>query len=422
MSFKKILILFLIIFLFPLSVFSADEVILYISDHDPDNDFNKRYSNTLQSFISREKKNKKIKIEKFLGYDINTTTSIELFMMFNKKKIPKALILMVGESNYYNVYGFSKFMKSRQSSDANNDEQNNKDVFVINSEMSKIYEPYKKTEINPSVEAAYKAVLPPQSDKIFRPKVVPEFYVLDKEFPSAQENVVSASHLYKHAWDFIRNKEFDRAKDFLEGILEKKNVPAMFYYAMASAYLDEGAENSEEKALKYLEEGILIDPLNKENVCYKGLMSMFMMYKGEITSEILFFARSLNKSFLNISDEISAITAINTPDYDSKIEIIDDWILFDFEEIQKRCYRLQIPFIFASYPDNENINSLVSEQVKNYSKSSYVDNKIIKHKNDENSQESNEDKKSNFSEDSDSYIYYIAEKMYYFLKGKGIVN
>ena len=422
MNFKKIFILCFMILVFPLSVVSADDVILYISDHDPDNDFNKRYSNTLQSFISRERKNKKIKIEKFLGFDINTTESMELFMMFNRKKIPKALILMVGESNYYNVYGFSKFMKARQSSVEDTDDRNKKDIFEINSEMAKIYEPYKKKDVNPSIEAAYKAVMPAQSNNVFRPKVIPEFYALKEGFSVGQENIASAVYLYKHSWDLIRNKEFERAKEFLEGILEKENVPAMFYYAMASAYLDEGAANSEENALKFLEEGILIDPLNKENVCYKGLISMFMMYKGEITSEILFFSRSLNKSFLNISDEISAITAINTPDYDSKIEIIDDWILFDFEEIQKRCYRLQIPFIFASYPDNENINSLISEQVKNYSKSAYVENNITKHKNDENTQDSKEDDEPEINEDSESYIYLIAEKMYYFLKGKGIVN
>lgn len=416
MNFKKILVLCLCFLLFPLSVYSAEECILYISDHDTEDEFSERYTNTLQSFISGQRSNKKIKIEKFLGFNINTTESIELISMFCKKNIPKALILMVGESNYYNVYGFAKFMNKKENDNALTEDQSKKTVKDINTEIADIYSAYKKGSINPSVEAAYKAVIPEANGKIFRPTVLPEFYALDEDFSNdANVNLMSAVSMYKHSWDLIRNKEYDKAKEFLNNILEKKYVYSMFYYALASAYLAESEPDCEKKALKLLEEGILLDPLDKKNICYKGIMSMFMMYKGEITSEILFFSRALNKCFLNISDEISAINAINTPDYDSKIEIIDDWILSDFDEIQKICYSLKIPFIFASYPDNADINSLIYGHVKDSAKSAYVENKIDKSENNDGTEV------IAVPEKTDSYIYDIAKNMYKFLKEKGIV-
>lgn len=422
MNFKKIFVLCLIFLLFPFCIASADDIILYISDHDPDNDFSKRYVNTLQSFISRNKKNKKVRIERFLGIDINTTESLELFSMFNRKIIPKTLILMVGESNYYNVYGFAKFMNARQSAERSGDEQE-KDLYKLNSKMEKIYEPHKQVPVNPSVKAACNAAVPVPDKKVFHPGVFPEFYFLKErdKFEANDSNVLSTTQLYKHAWELIRNEQFDIVKEFLGNIIRTNPSRSMFYYALSSAYLAENAKDCEKKALKCLEDGILVDPFNKENVCYKGMMSMFMMYKGEITAEILFFSRSLNECFLNISDEISAINAINTPDYDSKIEIIDDWILFDFDEIQKRCYRLEVPFIFASYPDNDNINSLVHEHLRNSSKSSYIENKIGKVKDVEGEHSLEEGETLEETEDSDSYIYGIAEKMYNFLQDKGIV-
>ncbi|MBQ3834914.1 MAG: hypothetical protein II816_05300 [Elusimicrobia bacterium] len=416
MNFKKIFVLCLCFLLFPFSVSFSDDAILYISDHDTDDEFSERYTNTLQSFISSQRANKKIKIEKFLGFNINTTESIELINMFCKKNIPKAIVLMVGESNYYNVYGFAKFMDKKDRESETDIVQNKKNVKEINSEMSDIYNSYKESSVNPSVKAAYGAVFPVENGKIFHPSVVPEFYALDEKFTfESNVNLMSAVSMYKHSWDLIRNGEYDKAKEFLNNILKKKFVYSMFYYALSSAYLAENGKDCEKKALKLLEEGILLDPLDKKNICYKGIMSMFMMYKGEITSEILFFSRALNKCFLNISDEISAINAINTPDYDSKIEIIDDWILSDFDEIQKICYSLKIPFIFASYPDNADINSLIYGHVKDSAKSAYVENKIDKSENKDGTEV------IAVPEKTDSYIYDIAKNMYKFLKEKGIV-
>ncbi len=404
MNFKKFLVLCFSVLLFPFSVSMAGDTILYISDHDTDDKFSQRYTSALQSFISSQRQNNKIKVEKFLGFNINTTESIELIKMFCKKNIPNAVVLMVGESNYYNVYGFAKFMNRNEQNDGQNEQQDSKTLFEINSKMSKIYDIYKDSSVDPAVEAAYKAVLPGQNIKDFRPVVIPKFYALDKDFKKENAiNFMAAASMYRHAWDLIRNKEYDKAKEFLNNILSNKHASSMFYYALSSACLAENKKGCEKEALRLLEEGILIDPLDKENICYKGLMSMFVMYKGEITSEILFFSRSLNKCFVNISDEISAINAINTPDYDSKIGIIDDWILFDFGEIQKLCYTFGIPFIFASYPDNVDINSLIYGYIKNSSRSAYIENKIDEQKS------------------YDLYIRDIAKKMYEFLKEKNIV-
>ncbi len=412
MNFKKFILCFLF-FVFYVPFVFADSL-LYISDNVfADDEFDNRFIKTLQSFIdgsnSEEndakdgKKNKKIKIEKFSGSDINTTESIELFDMFSKSTTPKALILMVGESNYYNLYGFSKFMNNRNG--INEEEEIiRKNLYEINSEMKKIYEPFIEDAgtAKQAVKAAYKSIIDEPDNKLFRPKVIPEFYALRDDFKK-DINIFGAVQSYRHAWDLIRNKEYDKAKEFLSSLIESR-IQSMFFYALASAYLDEGSDGCEVKALKLLEEGILTDPLNKENVCYKGVMSLFMMYKGEITAEVLFFSRALNKSFSNISDEISAITAINTPDHNNKIQIIDDWIIFDFDEIKKRCFTHKVPLIYASYPDNSEMNDLISRYAKNSSNVSFVENKF------------------NQSQELDSYIYKTAENMYNFLKEKKILE
>lgn len=402
MNFKKLIVACFFVFTFSF-LYASDGSILYISDNmQLNNVFDQKYVDMLQGFINENNSNK-IQIKKFLGFDINTTESIELFEMFNKDSIPKALILMVGESNYHNLYGFSKYMNNRNRVQ-NIKKQNRKNLYEINIEMNRIYAPFKENFAKQVFGTAYRSVISGSAKKTFSPKVIPSFYALNKDFKK-DNNVLAAVQPYRHAWMLIRNKEFDKAKTFLQNIIEKKSSQSMFYYALSCIYLMENKEEkSELKALKLLEDGILVDPLNKENVCYKGLMFLFMMYKGEITSEILYFSKALNKCFLNISDEISAIAAINTSDYKRKIEIIDDWILFDIDEIKRKCYNLKIPLIFASYPDDLQINSLISKHVQNSSNTTYIDNK------------------NGQNEDIDFFVYRIAKKMYEFLKENKIIN
>lgn len=402
MNFKKLIAACFFVFTFSF-LYASDGSILYISDNIRLNDdFDQKYIDMLQEFINDNKRNK-IQIKKFLGFDINTTESIELFDMFNKDSIPKALILMVGESNYHNLYGFSKYMNNRNRVQ-NITNKNRKNLYEINSEMNRVYASFKENFAKQVFGTAYKSVISSSAKKTFTPKVIPNFYALNKDFKK-DNNIVAAVESYRHAWTLIRAKEFDKAKSFLQNLIEKKSSQSMFYYALSCVYLMENKEeNCELKALKLLEEGILVDPLNKENVCYKGLMFLFMMYKGEITSEILYFSRALNNCFLNISDEISAITAINTPDHKKKIEIIDDWILFDIDEIKRKCYNMKVPLIFASYPDDLKINSLIYKHVQNSSNTTYIDNKTGK------------------DEDKDFFIYRIAKKMYEFLRKNKIIE
>ena len=392
-------------FVFAVSVsYASSGSILYISDNmHLDEDFDQKYVDMLQSFINEDKRND-IRIKKFLGFDINTTESIELFDMFNKDSVPKALVLMVGESNYHNLYGFSKYMNNRNRVRSTG-YQNRKNLYEINAEMNRLYAPFKENFAKQVFGTAYRSVMSSGSNKkTFSPKVIPSFYALNKDFKK-DYNILAAVQSYRHAWMLIRSKDFDKAKTFLRTILEKKSSQSMFYYALACAYLIENKEEkSELKALKLIEEGILVDPLNKENVCYKGLMFLFMIYKGEITSEILYFSRSLNKCYANISDEISAITAINTPDYQKKVEVIDDWILFDIDEIKRKCYNLKVPLIFASYPDDLKINALIFKHIQNSSNTTYMDNRT------------GEQEEVNF------FIYRIAKKMYEFLKANKIID
>ena len=178
----------------------------------------------------------------------------------------------------------------------------------------------------------------------------------------------------------------------------------MLYYALGSAYLYENNKDCEFKALQCFEDGILVDPLNKNNICYKGLVLLYMLYKGEITAEVLYFARGLNEYITFPNEELEAIMAINTVDYDKKIKVINDWILSDMEKLKNKAIVSNTKLIFTSYPEDLPINSLISEYVKNTSRVLYVDNKM--------------DVKDN----SDSVIYRFAKKMYDFLKENKIIN
>ncbi|MBR3627211.1 MAG: hypothetical protein IKN42_00005, partial [Elusimicrobia bacterium] len=229
------------------------------------------------------------------------------------------------------------------------------------------------------------------------------FYALKNNF-IIDNNLMATLETYRYAWTLIRANKYEEAKMFLSSILEKKPSQSMLYYALGSAYLSENAKDCEFKALQCFEDGILVDPLNKDNICYKGLVLLYMSYKGEITAEVLYFARCLNEYITSPNEELEAILAINTINYDEKIKIINDWILSDMEKIKNKAIVSNTKLIFTSYPEDIPINSLISEYVKNTSRVLYIDNK------------------ADVEDNSDFVVYRFAKKMYDFLKENKIIN
>ncbi|MGE4385744.1 MAG: tetratricopeptide repeat protein [Endomicrobiaceae bacterium] len=400
MRFKFLLTGFVFV-VFSSIVYAADANILYISDniHLTDS-FDAKYVDLIQNFIDEDYGKGKIQIQKISRFDINTTECFEFLEIFNQKKLPKAVILMIGEANYHNLYGFSTYIQ-------NIDKDKPKIIPVpktlkqVSKEISEIYGADKESG-NKIVDIAYKQIIN-GGRKDFNPKVIPDFQVLKKDF-SIDNNILSSVEVYRHAWTLIREKKYEKAKEFLEAVLDKKPSLSMLYYALGSLYLIEQKENAEINALKIFEEGILVEPFNRNNLCYKGLILLFMMYKGEITAEVLYFSRALNLCVPNISDEISAITTINTPNYEKKIQVIDKWILYDIAKIVQICNSENIKLVFTTYPVDVEVNKVISDDlVKGSHNTFFFSNKVSP------------------DENADFRIYKLAKSMYSFLKNNRII-
>lgn len=396
MKFKIFIILTLL--LFPLSVLFADKSILYISDSVHMSDyFNTKYVDMLQSLIDDDFGKGAINVSKVTKFDMNTTQCLELCDVLFSKKHQDTLILNVGDSNYHNLYGLSEYIRNR---DRNKPIiiKEEKDLYEINNEMSKLYGSSGNSKLTKMIGNVYNKLMGSDPDKTFKPKVIPNFYVLKDNF-NVDSNFMATIKTYEQAWQLIKGKQYEEAKSFLSSIIEKKPSQSMLYYALGSTYLAENSEGCEQKALQCFEDGVLVDPLNKLNLCYKGLELIFMLYKGEITAEVLFFARALNELITFPSEGLESIMAINTIDYNEKIQIINDWILSDIDKLRNKAFTSNTNLVFAGYPDDIPINNLLSDYAKNSSKALYVENK------------------GELQDNSDFSIYSMAKKIYEFLKG-----
>ena len=379
----------------------AEKTILFITDNISVSDsFNTKYIKTLQNFINKDFGKRKIVLKDFSKFDINTTQCIELCKILNEKNNSEAIILMIGLSNYHNLYGFSSYMKSIGNL-RHTVEKSNIDIYEINNRMLRLYSSIKDSSIKETLcSMMYKKIIGQKSTKVFKPKVIPNFYVLDNNF-NINKNILISIETYRKSWKLINEKKFNEAQTMLEVALERDPAQSMLHYALGSAYLAENKDDSQLKALKCFEEGILVDPLNVNNICYKGLLLMYMMYKGEITAEILYFARELDKYLLQTNDDFDAILNINTVDYNKKIQYINDWILSDINELEKFSYKSKIKLIFLGYPKEIEINNLIYDYVKNSSRIKFLNYNV---------------------NNNDIDVNIIAEKMYKFLKENKILK
>ncbi len=395
MKFKILLVS--VILLFVSAITFAEESILYISDNTHISDsFNIKSLDMLQTFIDDDLGKDMVNISNVSRFDMNTAQCVELFDSIYHKGHQDAIVLMIGDSNYHNLYGFSKYMKSINFNKPITI-KSPKTVYEVNSEMSKLYAVANKSTLTTIVSSVYNKIMGAGVNTTFVPKVVPNFYVLSNDFKK-DDNFMATINAYKYAWSLIKQGKYEDAKSFLIPIIENKASQSMLYYALGSAYLSENSKDCEFKALKCFEEGVLVDPLNKENICYKGLVLLYMLYKGDITAEVLFFTRGLNELITFPNDELESIMAINTTNYDEKIKVINDWIVSDMDKLKNKAIISNTKLIFSSYPDDIPINALIADYVKNSSRVLYIDNKI------------------DSQENADFIVYRFAKKLYDFLK------
>ena len=106
MKFKIFLVLFFVTCCLSYS-FADKKSIFYVSDNiHMSEKFDNQYVNKLKSFLEDKYGKDSIDIIKFSRFDINTTESFELINSSIKQTVPNAVILMIGEANYYINYGF----------------------------------------------------------------------------------------------------------------------------------------------------------------------------------------------------------------------------------------------------------------------------------------------------------------------------
>ena len=400
MKFKLIITLFCILYFISYS-FCEQKSIFYVSDNiNFSGIFDTQYTDMLKELLEDTYGKNSINIKKFSRLDINTTESFEIINSINRQTLPNAVILMIGEANYYNFYGFSNYMSSKEKKTNSTDKK--KTLFDINKDMANIYG-VKTKFIDGIINAAYKQII--NISKEYKPKIIPTFYALEDYFV-VDENLLAASETYRYAWSLISNNEFDKAREFLEPLIKSKPNISMFHYAMASTYMLEQKDNYELEALKHFENGILVDPFNEGNLCYKGLLLLFMSYDGEIIKEILYFSKMLNYCNKNISSEINTIVALNSSKYDKKVDAINGWILYDMDRIEKFCKRNNIPLIYASYPDETKVKQIIETYINNNKDIFYLNNSEA----------------GNKQADINYLIYHLAKNMSKFLINNRILN
>lgn len=396
MKFKILSIL--ILMLLAKTVFCEERVILYVSDniHLGDN-FVTKYVDMLQTLMDDNYGENAIKFKKFSRFDFNTTECLEFLKSFNTRNyLPKTVIVTIGEANQYNLRGFSSYLSKRKN--AKPKKTNNKTLKEINEEIMDIYE--QKTSL---LTIAGRQMFS-NTKKEYKPKIVPNFYALNDKFIEDPNTIASIS-AYSYAWELIRAKKYNQARDFLFNIISKKSSHSMFYYALGSLYLLEQKENAEINALKIFEEGILVDVRNSRNMCYKGLIYLYMSYKGGISNDILYFARTVYEVAGDVSEEITTITTLNTSNYEVKHQTILDWALSDLDKIKELYAKNNINLIFASYPDDLKINGIVKSHIEgNNNDMLFFQNRF------------------EFMGNMDYSLYNLSKKMFSFLKDRKIIK
>ncbi|WP_413853258.1 tetratricopeptide repeat protein [Candidatus Ruminimicrobium bovinum] len=392
MKFKKVLILFFIVFFYTVS-YCQEKSVVYIMDNSYLGDNTKEYFYKLGKKLENDNVISLIPISK---NDINTSEALDILKNIKKKNA--TIILNVGEANYYNLYGFSVFGKYKHKN------RKNKVVSVrdINIEIAKQYSVLNKNTFTDLINIVGRQLFIDDSNR-FKPLVIPKFYLLNSS--SAQNiNVASSVTSYTYAWNLIYEGKFDEAHKFLVRIINKQPNQSMFHYALGALHLLKDDEKYYENALRAFEDGILADPFNKDNLCYKGLVVMFMMYEGEIIKDILFFSGLLDKYMPNISKDISAILSIGNCEYDKKIEIINKWILTDIDLIKQLCDSKNINLVLTSYPVSVRSENVMKQYSKEHKTVSFIDDKV----------------KSD--EDISEWINNSVSRIYLMLKQKGFIN
>jgi len=335
----------------------------------------------LQGMFDKEYGKNKIEIKSYSFFDLNTSQALKLARNVLEKQDVWRIIVMIGEGNFYNLNGFSDYLSyegkylplsaviSPQDPDA---------VFKLNIAVADFYNSIETAASSPlkySASAAYRQIAgnEPKAFNGYKAKIIPSFALLRTDTKSYPD--VYFAEKNKLAWNYISQKQYGKAEDILREMLAGNQQNSGIYYALGSLYLTRDKKHAE-AALSAFMNGIMLNPFDPGNKCYKALALMFMSYKGKILNEILYFSGVLKSFIGEISPEINAICAINSTDYDQKMSDINKWIISDIKQLDDLCRKKGVELIVNGYPSGakaENVLRSIPYSVNTV----FVDNSSI---------------------------------------------
>lgn len=357
MSFKKIIIAVCCMFAFTIAAGAAGDKqnvkrVAYFGDSIVFKD-TYLFTSMLQLLLDKYAGENKVHVDNYAFFDMNTAQVSELFTDNSLK--PDLAIILSGEANFLNLTGFYEYyMSSRQGAAKTNfpSDISKEAVLKLNRKVASAYgvDKHGKVQDETVLSAVMKATFGLNGKDTFKPKVIPEFKLLTNPDYLESINLMARVYYYNDAWESIRNGDFSGAVKILSSFTSAGDAIDPSAYYMLGIIVLNISEPDIETALKYFTTGILLNPYDINNPCYKGLAVVYMSFKGELSAEALFFARLLRNYTLDLIPEINAITAINVINYNEKIKSINTWIEDDFKTIRRLAAINNVPVLFLDYP------------------------------------------------------------------------
>jgi len=370
LSLMRFAVSFVLVFFLFCPLYAADKKakgsVLFIADSVVlGNNGVKECLSALQNMFDKEYGKNKIEVKSYSFFDLNTSQALKLAQYtLEKQQDIRFMIVMAGEGNFYNLNGFSDYLHYEGKylpSEAVISPKDADAAFKLNIAVADFYNSISASVNSPlkySASAAYRQIAgnEPKTFNGYRAKIIPSFALLKADSKSSPDAYFADKN--KLAWSYISQKQYDKAEELLREMLAENQLNSGIYYALGSLYLARDKKYAE-AALSAFIDGIMADPFDSGNKCYKALALMYMSYKGKILNEILYFSGVLKSFIGEINPEINAICAINSTDYDKKMSDINRWIISDIKRIDDLCRKKGAGLIINGYPPEAKAESIL---------------------------------------------------------------